>query len=266
MYNRIDEKFKVLRSEKKKAMTCFVTSGDPNFSTSKKIINSLPDFGADIIEIGLPFSDPMADGPTIQKSSQRAIKSGINIEKTLEIVDSFRNKNDHTPIILMGYFNPIFQFGLDSFFKRCKKVGVDGLIIVDLPPEEDDLIIKYTSKYNVFNIRLITPTTDTKRLKKISRLSKGFLYYVSVMGITGTKKPSISKVKKSVLAIKKVTNLPILIGFGINSSKQTREINKFADGYVIGSAIINLIEDTKFKKYSSKVILSKIKLFLSNLK
>ena len=265
MYNRIEEKFRVLRSEKKKAMTCFVTSGDPNFSTSKKIINSLPDFGADIIEIGLPFSDPMADGPTIQKSSQRAIKSGINIEKTLEIVDSFRNKNDHTPIILMGYFNPIFQFGLDSFFKRCKQVGVDGLIIVDLPPEEDNLIIKYTSKYNVFNIRLITPTTDTKDSKKYLDRPKVF-YYVSVMGITGTKKPSISKVKKSVLAIKKVTNLPILIGFGINSSKQTREINKFADGYVIGSAIINLIEDTKFKKYSSNVILSKIKLFLSNLK
>ncbi len=166
----------------------------------------------------------------------------------------------------MGYFNPIFQFGLNNFFRRCKKVGVDGLIIVDLPPEEDDLIKKYTNKYNVFNIRLITPTTDTKRLKKISKSSKGFLYYVSVMGITGTKKPSIAKVKKSVLAIKKITSLPILIGFGINSAKQTREIEQFADGYVIGSAIINLIEDTKYKKYSSNLILSKIKLFLSNLK
>ena len=145
----------------------------------------------------------MADGPTIQRSSQRAIRSGINIEKTFQIIENFRKSNKKTPIILMGYFNPIFQFGLKKFFLRCSRVGVDGLIIVDLPPEEDSLIKNYTHKYNVYNIRLVTPTTNKIRLKKISKSSKGFLYYVSIMGITGTKKPSLSLLKKSVLEIKK---------------------------------------------------------------
>ena len=172
MSNRIDQKFIALEKEKKKALVSFVTSGDPNFHSSKKIIESLPSFGTDFIEIGLPFSDPMADGPTIQRSSQRAIKSGINLEKTFKIIKDFRKNDQKTPIILMGYFNPIFQFGLKSFFVTCRKVGVDGLIVVDLPPEEDSLIKNYTEKYNVYNIRLITPTTDKNRLRKISKSSK----------------------------------------------------------------------------------------------
>ena len=196
----------------------------------------------------------MADGPTIQRSSQRAIKSGINLEKTFEIVKSFRKNNQITPIIFMGYFNPIFQFGLKKFFMTCKNTGVDGLIIVDLPPEEDDLIKSYTQQYNIYNIRLVTPTTNKLRLKKISASSKGFLYYVSIMGITGTKKPSIDLLKKSVLEIKKHTKLPILVGFGIDNSKQVKEINKFADGCVIGSAIIKLIEDSMKEKYSVEKI------------
>ncbi len=266
MLNRIDQKFIALEKEKKKALVSFVTSGDPNFHSSQKIISSLPQFGADFIEIGLPFSDPMADGPTIQRSSQRAIRSGINIEKTFQIIENFRKNNKKTPIILMGYFNPIFQFGLKKFFLRCSRVGVDGLIIVDLPPEEDNLIKSYTHKYNVYNIRLVTPTTNKIRLKKISKSSKGFLYYVSIMGITGTKKPSLSLLKKSVLEIKKNTKLPILVGFGIDNSNQVKEINKFADGCVIGSAIINLIEESNKEKYSIERILSKIKLFLSGIK
>ncbi len=266
MSNRIDQKFITLEKEKKKALVSFVTSGDPNFHSSKKIIESLPSFGTDFIEIGLPFSDPMADGPTIQRSSQRAIKSGINLEKTFKIIKDFRKNDQKTPIILMGYFNPIFQFGLKSFFVTCRKVGVDGLIVVDLPPEEDSLIKNYTEKYNVYNIRLITPTTDKNRLRKISKSSKGFLYYVSIMGITGTKKPSLSLLKRSIIEIKKYTKLPILVGFGINSSKQVKEINKFADGCVVGSAIINLIEDSEKEKYSIERILTKIKLFISKIK
>ena len=160
MSNRIDQKFVALENEKKKALVTFVTSGDPDFNSSKKIIESLPKFGADFVEIGIPFSDPMADGPTIQRSSRRAIRSGINIEKTFQIIENFRKSNKKTPIILMGYFNPIFQFGLKKFFLRCSRVGVDGLIIVDLPPEEDSLIKNYTHKYNVYNIRLVTPTTN----------------------------------------------------------------------------------------------------------
>ena len=266
MSNRIDNKFITLKKEKKSALVSFVTAGDPSFQVSKKIISSLPKFGADLIEIGIPFSDPMADGPTIQRSSQRAIKSGINLNKTFEIVKSFREIDQNTPIILMGYFNPVFQFGLKDFFKTCKNVGVDGLIIVDLPPEEDNLIISFTEKYDVYNIRLVTPTTDKKRLKKISKSSKGFLYYVSIMGITGTKKPSLSSLKTSILNIKKITNLPILAGFGINSSDQVKQINKFADGCVIGSAIIKIIEDSKKENYPIKKILLKIKLFLSKIK
>jgi len=266
MSNRIDQKFATLEKEKKKALVVFVTSGDPNFHSSKRIINSLPKFGADFIEIGIPFSDPMADGPTIQKSSQRAIKSGINLKKTFQIVKNFRENDQITPIILMGYFNPIFQFGLKNFFQTSSTVGVDGLIIVDLPPEEDDLIKNYPKKYNVYNIRLVTPTTDKQRLRKISKSSKGFLYYVSIMGITGTKKPSISLLKKSVLEIKKNTKLPVLVGFGINSVDQGGKLNKFEEGCVIGSAIIKLIEDSEKRKYLVEKTLLKIKLFLSKIK
>ena len=208
----------------------------------------------------------MADGPTIQRSSQRAIKSGINLAKTFKLIENFRENNGKTPVILMGYFNPIFQFGLKKFFQICKKVGVDGLIIVDLPPEEDILIKDYTQQYNVYNIRLVTPTTDKERLSKISKSSKGFLYYVSIMGITGTKKPSISILKKSILKIKKNTKLPVLVGFGINNANQVKEINKFANGCVIGSAIINLIEDSKKGNYSIEKTLLEIKLFLSKIK
>ena len=208
----------------------------------------------------------MADGPTIQRSSQRAIKSGINLAKTFKLIENFRESNRKTPVILMGYFNPIFQFGLKRFFQICEKVGVDGLIIVDLPPEEDSLIKNYTQQYNVYNIRLVTPTTNKERLSKISKSSKGFLYYVSIMGITGTKKPSISILKKSILKIKKNTKLPVLVGFGINNANQVKEINKFANGCVIGSAIINLIEDSKKSNYSLEKTLLKIKLFLSKIK
>ena len=266
MENRIDKKFFDLKKQNKKALACFVTSCDPDIELSKKIIKSLPNYGADIIEVGIPFSDPMADGPTIQRSSQRAIKSKSSISKTFKIIKSFRKENKTTPVILMGYFNPIFQFGLNNFFFQGRIAGVDGIIIVDLPPEEDSLIEKQTQKNNIYNIRLITPTTNKERIKTISNSSRGFLYYVSIMGITGTKKPSISILKKSILKIKKNTKLPVLVGFGINNANQVKEINKFANGCVIGSAIINLIEDSKKGNYSIEKTLLKIKLFLSKIK
>ncbi len=266
MKNRIDKKFLELGKLNQKALACFVTAGDPNEKISKKIIHSLPDAGADIIEIGIPFSDPMADGPTIQRSSQRAIKSKINLKKIFNMTKGFRKKNKTTPIILMGYFNPIFQFGLNSFFYSAYKSGVDGIIIVDLPPEEDTLIDEFTKKNNIHNIRLIAPTTNKKRIKKISKSSRGFLYYVSVMGITGTKKPSEKVVEKSVNSIRRLTKLPILVGFGINSYSQVSKISKFSDGCVVGSAIVKIIEDSYSRKESDKTILKNIHNFLIKLK
>ena len=266
MENRIDKKFFDLKKQNKKALVCFVTSCDPNMELSQKIINSLPNYGADIIEIGIPFSDPMADGPTIQRSSLRAIKSRSNISKTFKIIENFRKKDKTTPIILMGYFNPIFQFGLRNFFSKGRVVGVDGIIIVDLPPEEDSLIEEQTKKNNIYNIRLIAPNTSEKRIKKISNSSRGFLYYVSITGITGTKKPSINSVKKSVSAIKKITSLPVLVGFGINSHEQIKKLNEFSDGCVVGSAIIKIVESAIQKKLTNQKILNNIYNFLKKLK
>ncbi len=266
MENRIDKKFFDLKKQNKKALACFVTSCDPSLELSEKIINSLPEYGADIIEIGIPFSDPMADGPTIQRSSLRAIKSKSTISKTFKIIEKFRKKNKTTPIILMGYFNPIFQFGLNNFFSQGKNVGVDGIIIVDLPPEEDHLIEEQTKKSNIYNIRLIAPTTSKQRIQRISNSSRGFLYYVSIMGITGTKKPSISSVKKSVNSIKRITSLPVLVGFGINSHQQIKELNQFSDGCVVGSAIIKILENAIQKKSTHQKILNNINYFLKQLK
>ena len=266
MKNRIEQKFFELSKKQKKALACFITSGDPTEKIFEQILFSLPHHGADIIEVGLPFSDPMADGPTIQKSSQRAIKSGININKTLKIISKFRENDLQTPIILMGYFNPIFQYGLNNFFSHGKRAGIDGLIIVDLPPEEDYLIENFTEKFCIHNIRLITPTTNEERIKKISSVSKGFLYYVSVLGITGTKKPSIKEVKKSIMKIKRITNLPVLVGFGIDSNKQISQLNTFSDGCVVGSALIKIIESYSTNKVSKTTLLKKIKDFLKFLK
>lgn len=266
MTNRIEKRFTQLKKEKRKALVTFITAGDPSPKICENILNELPRHGVDMIEIGIPFSDPMADGPTIQRSSQRAISSGSNLKKTFEIIRKFRTKNNEIPIVLMGYFNPIFQFSLKSFFIKCKSIGIDGVIIVDLPPEENDLINQYTLKYNVHNIRLITPTTDSSRLKKVLKHTSGFLYYVSVAGVTGTKKPLISGVKKAISKIKKNTKLPVLVGFGIDSYQQIQNLNKVADGCVIGSAIIKIIEENLNKKSDPKKISGNIRKFLLKLK
>ncbi|MEE2694830.1 MAG: tryptophan synthase subunit alpha [Pseudomonadota bacterium] len=266
MKNRIEKKFFELRKNKQKALVTFITSGDPNQKISKKILNILPNVGVDLIEIGIPFSDPMADGPIIQKSSQRAISSGTTLETTFNLVEGFRKSEKDIPIILMGYFNPIFQYGLKKFFKNCRLIGIDGLIIVDLPPEENEYIEKYTKEFDIHNIRLLTPTTDKKRLKKILKSTNGFLYYISIMGITGTKRPSVKTVEKSVKKIKKMTNLPIVIGFGINNKTQINGLNKFSDGCVVGSAVIKIIEEFHQGKITEKKMLANISDFLANLK
>lgn len=263
--NRLKKKFSYLEKKAKKALITFVSVNDPNFNTSKQIILSLPNFGADIIEIGLPFSDPMADGPIIQRSSLRGIKSGFNLLKTFELITFFRNQDNQTPIVLMGYFNTISQFGIKKFFSYAKKVGVDGLIVVDLPPEEHEQLKDMDKKFNIDIIRLVTPTTDEKRLKVILKNATGFIYYVSVSGITGTKKPSISNVSRNISKIRKLTKLPVVVGFGIKYRKQIEQISKFADGVVVGSSLITIIEGASKKNYDVKKILHDVHLFMKSL-
>ena len=265
MENRIKTKFEELRILKKKALVTFLTSGDPNQKISLKILEIFREKKVDLIEIGFPFSDPMADGPTIQRSSQRAIDSGSSLHTTFKLIEEFRENEKNIPIVLMGYFNPIFQYGLERFFRKCKNVGVDGLIIVDLPPEESNYIDGFTQKYKIFNIRLLTPTTESSRLKKILKNTNGFLYYISVMGVTGTKKPSIISIERSIKKIRKISSLPVCVGFGITNKNQIKSINEISDGCVVGSAIIKYIEDFSAGKYSEKKMLTSISEFLDKL-
>ncbi len=240
-----------VKENKNAALGIFITAGDPNIQTSQKILNSLPEAGVDFIELGMPFSDPMADGPSIQESSQRALKSGIKLKQILEMVKVFRKQNKATPIILMGYFNPIYSYGVEKFIKDSKDVGVDGFIIVDLPSEEDEEFCIPCINNSLDFIRLVTPTTDHSRLKKILNNARGFIYYVSITGITGTKKGSLDQINNSVKKIKSLTNLPVAVGFGIRSKAQVAEISQISDAVIIGSHIVNIIK--KYYKYNSKV-------------
>jgi len=239
MTNLISQVFK----NKEKKLVTFITGGDPDLKTSLKIIKTIINNGADIIEIGMPFSDPMADGPTIQLSSNRAIKKGIDLDNIFHLASEAKKIKNELPIILMGYYNLILYFGIEQFVKKCKENGVDGLIIVDLQPEEDEDLINVLKNNNIDLIRLITPTTDENRLKLILKNASGFLYYVSVMGITGQKSADLNELEKSVKFIKKFTNLPVVPGFGIKNSTDVNNICKIADGAVVGSSIIKIIEE-----------------------
>ena len=239
--DRIEKKFLDLKNINKKALITFVTAGDPDYSTSLNLIKKLPEAGADIIEIGMPFTDPMADGPGIQASYLRAIEAGQNLIKTIELVKEFRNKNNDTPIVLMGYYNPIYCYGVDKFLKDISMIGVDGLIIVDLPPEVDNELCIPAKKHGINFIRLATPTSDEKRLKKILVNSSGFLYYVSVAGITGSKTPQLQDIKKKIDFIKSKCSIPLAVGFGIRTPDQVKNIANISDGVVVGSAIIDRI-------------------------
>ena len=241
---RIDRRFAALKKEGRPALVTFVTAGDPDHDTSLAIIKALPKAGADIIELGMPFSDPMADGPAVQASGQRALKSGQTLKRTLAMVGQFRATDPDTPIILMGYYNPIYSYGNERFLNDAKAIGVDGLIIVDLPPEADDELCLPALKIGLNFIRLATPTTDDKRLPAVLKNTSGFVYYVSILGITGMASPDASKVAKAVERIKRHTTLPVAVGFGVKTAAQARAIGRTADGVVVGSAIVGAVKDS----------------------
>ena len=258
---RIKNKFKELKQKKQKAFGVFLTAGYPSLEYSKDIFKKILDAEVDFIEIGLPFSDPMADGPLIQHSSQIAIKQNTSVEKCFNLVKEIRKINNDIPIILMGYYNPIHYYGNLKFIKKAVLSGIDGLIIVDLPMEEDEEFYNLSYKNNLPLIRLVTPTTDEERLKKILKNAHGFVYYVSVTGITGTKSASVNDVKNKIKVIKKITNLPVIAGFGIKNSMDAKKMSSISDGIVIGSSLVNKIEEVYKKKNGLNEIFNFLKSF-----
>ena len=249
---RLKARFDQLAEEGRAGLVTFITAGDPNQKMSSAIMEGLPRAGADIIELGMPFTDPMADGPAIQASSLRALKEGHDMSATLEMVRKFREKDDQTPIILMGYFNPIYIYGVERFSEDGANAGIDGLIIVDLPPEEDTELRIPANKSGIDFIRLTTPTSDEKRLPALICGATGFIYYVSISGITGTKTAKAVNISTAVSRIKKFTDLPIAIGFGIKTAEQAAEVARIADAAVVGSAIIQIIADNLENERDSK--------------
>ncbi len=243
MSTRIDARFAELKAANRAGFVAFVTAADPDIETSLAIIKGLPEAGADLIEIGMPFTDPMADGPAIQAASLRALKSGGSMKVTLDLVRRFRDGDDKTPIILMGYYNPIYAYGVEAFLEDASAAGVDGLIVVDLPPEEDAELCLPAGEMGLNFIRLATPTTDSKRLPTVLQNTSGFLYYVAIAGITGTATADARKLRKAVEDLRKSTNLPIAVGFGIKTPENASEIADFADAVVVGSALVQRIAD-----------------------
>jgi tryptophan synthase alpha chain len=242
MTTRIDHRFAELKMAGRAALVTFLTAGDPDPETSLAILRALPEAGADVIELGMPFTDPMADGPAIQMSSQRALKAGQTLKTTLDMVRAFRKTENSTPIVLMGYYNPIYIYGVERFLADAKSAGVDGLIVVDLPPEEDEELCLPALAAGLNFIRLATPTTDDKRLPAVLANTSGFVYYVSITGITGAATPDPSKVTGAVARIKRHTGLPVAVGFGVRTAEQAAAIASGADGVVVGSALVNALK------------------------
>jgi tryptophan synthase alpha chain len=236
---RIDQTFEKLKSEGKKAFVSYIMAGDPDFETSLELVMGLPAAGVDIIELGLPFTDPMADGPTIQLAGGRSLTSGMTLMKTLEIARIFRENDDSTPIVIMGYYNPIYSYGVEQFLIDAKSSGIDGLIVVDLPPEEDEELCIPAQAAGINFIRLATPTTDENRLPKVLQNTSGFVYYVSITGITGAAEAQATDVGPEVARIQKDSGLPVVVGFGINTPEKAKAIAEVADGAVVGSAIVS---------------------------
>jgi tryptophan synthase alpha chain len=241
MTTRIDRRFAALKQEGRAALVAFVTAGDPDYATSLAILKAAPAAGADVVELGMPFTDPMADGPAVQASSLRALKGGQTLRKTLDLVRAFRADDGDTPIVLMGYYNPIYIYGVDRFLTDATTAGVDGLIVVDLPAEEDDELCLPALKAGLNFIRLATPTTDDKRLPAVLANTSGFVYYVSITGITGMATPEFGRVAQAVARIKRHTDLPIAVGFGVKNAEHARAIAQGADGVVVGSALVETI-------------------------
>lgn len=240
---RIDAKFAALRAEGKKAFVSYIMAGDPDYESSVALMKGLPAAGVDIIELGQPFTDPMADGPTIQLAGQRALEGGQTLDRTLAMARDFRKTDDTTPIVMMGYYNPIYSRGVDRFLAEAKAAGIDGLIVVDLPPEEDVELCIPAQKAGLNFIRLATPTTDDHRLPKVLQNTSGFVYYVSITGITGAANAQAVDVAPEVARIKAKTDLPVIVGFGIKTPEAAQAIASVADGAVVGSAIVKLVEE-----------------------
>jgi tryptophan synthase alpha chain len=258
MKGRIEKKFLELKRKNDKALVVYLTAGDPDLDTTYRLILGLAYSGVDILEIGVPFSDPTADGPIIQAASQRAIHNGVTLSAILDMIASFREVCD-IPVVLFGYYNPIFAMGNQDFALKASKAGVDGILVVDLPHEESRELRQYTDRENLDFISLIAPTTGNERIQKISKNATGFLYYISVTGVTGTQKPRFDDIKKDVERIQERTTLPVVIGFGISTPRQAAEISFCADGVVIGSAIVKLIEENAGKNDLVSIVSSYVR-------
>ncbi|APO65700.1 tryptophan synthase subunit alpha [Rhizobium mongolense] len=241
MTARMDKRFADLKAEGRPALVTYFMGGDPDYETSLGIMKALPEAGSDVIELGMPFSDPMADGPAIQMAGQRALKGGQTLKKTLQLAADFRKSDNATPIVMMGYYNPIYIYGVETFLDDALASGIDGLIVVDLPPEMDDELCIPAIRKGINFIRLATPTTDDKRLPTVLKNTSGFVYYVSMNGITGSALPDPSLVAGAVKRIKQHTNLPVCVGFGVKTADHAKVIGSSADGVVVGTAIVNQV-------------------------
>jgi len=240
--NRIEEKFKELRRQRKKAFISYICAGDPDLGTTGKLVLELENAGVDIIELGIPFSDPLADGPTIQRASQRALKKRVNIPKILAMVRSLR-RNTQIPLVFMTYYNLVYDYGVERFVKDSKAAGADGVIIPDLIPEEADELVSASKKHAFDTIFLIAPTSTPNRIRMIAKRSTGFIYYVSLTGVTGARSSLPAKVKEHIRSIKRITKKPVCVGFGVSTRRQVKDLARFSDGIIVGSAIINRIEE-----------------------
>jgi tryptophan synthase alpha chain len=240
--SRIESTFSSLQAKGEKALVIYLTAGDPNLEVTREIVRGLDAAGVDCIEIGVPFSDPTADGPIIQAASQRALKNGTTLSNIFDMIETIREVSE-IPIVLFGYYNPILSYGTERFAARAQKAGVDGILVVDLPPEESHELRQYTDPKGIDFISLIAPTTSTERVSMIASHASGFLYYISITGVTGTAKPHVEEVAKDIKRIRTVTQLPLVVGFGISTPQQAQEISPYADGIVIGSAVVQMIEE-----------------------
>lgn len=265
MSKRLAASFAKAKKENRGVLGIFVSAGDPDTNTCIKILDGLVKSGVDMIELGMPFSDPMADGPAIQAASLRALKSGMNLKGSLEIVSQFRKKHAHTPLILMGYYNPIYRYGVELFLKDSQAAGADGLIIVDLPPEEDAELCDLNQNSELDFIRLITPTTLGDRLPFVLEKASGFIYYVSIAGITGTKSAQMDSISSAVNRIKQVSDLPVVTGFGIRTAEQAAHIALLGDGAIVGSAVVEIIAESNMQNLTAEKTSEKVSDFTKSL-
>ena len=265
MTNRIEQKFAKAKSENRGTLGVFVSAGDPDRDTSEAILDSLVESGVDFIELGMPFSDPMADGPAIQAASLRAIDAGMTLAKTLDMARAFRQRHPDTPLILMGYFNPIYIYGRDKFLAEAVEAGVDGLIIVDLPPEEDSELCDPAIEAGLAFIRLVTPTTYGDRLRLVLQKAGGFVYYVAVAGITGTKSAAADTISAAIARIRAETDLPVVTGFGIRTAEQAAEAAQLGDGAVVGSAVVDIIANGAETGETGSALAAKVGTFTGEL-